>query len=114
DLGDLLGGYIRNCILLPPALHTWRVEPAWGGVITERTMRTVDAIRFLLGDEVRSVQAAAGPDIQGTGAIEDAHTLFVMRNQHAVLQAHDSFLLPHAPSRIDVYGTSGSVTVQPW
>lgn len=114
DLGELLGGYIRNCTLLPPALHTWRVEPAWGGVITERSMRTVDAIRFLLGDEVRSVQAAAGPDLQGTGAIEDAHTLFVMRNNRAVFQSHDSFLLPHAPSRIDIYGTSGSVTVQPW
>lgn len=125
DLGTLVGGYVRNCVLLPPTLHTWRVEPAWGGVLFDRTLRTVDLLHFLLQQEVASVMAQSGPRMfsselveehtPGMGApIEDAHTIVTMRGGGATFHLHDSYLLPHAPSRIDLFGSSSSVTIMPW
>jgi 1,5-anhydro-D-fructose reductase (1,5-anhydro-D-mannitol-forming) len=125
DLGTVIGGYIRNCVLLPPALQTWRVEPAWGGILFDRTLRTVDLLRFLLQGEIASVQARsglrmfsgeepAGEDLERASTIEDAHCIVTMKPGGATFHLHDSYLLPHAPSRIDLFGASGSVTIMPW
>lgn len=120
DLGTIVGGYIRNCVLLPPALQTWRIENAWGGVLFDRTLRSVDLLRFLLREEIRSVTAVAGPATFGgedrarTAPLEDAHTIATMRVSGATFHLHDSYLLPHAPSRVDLFGASGSVTIMPW
>lgn len=124
DLGTILGGYIRNCVLLPPELHTWRVEPAWGGILFDRTLRTVDLLRFLLQAEFASVLAQSGPRMfssnstsggeHGLAPIEDAHAIATMKGSGATFHLHDSYLLPHAPSRVDLFGASGSVTIMPW
>lgn len=117
DLGTIQGGYVRNCVLLPPALHTWRIESAWGGILFDRTLRTIDLVRFLLGDEIDNVQATTGKGLFATtesSAVEDLHSLFTMKSSGAVIQTHDSYLLPHAPSRIDLLGATGSVTIMPW
>jgi len=124
DLGTIVGGYIRNCVLLPPELHTWRVEPAWGGILFDRTLRTVDLLRFLLQEEIASVVARSGPrmfssepssgDAELVSPIEDAHAIVAMKTSGATFHLHDSYLLPHAPSRIDLFGANGSVTIMPW
>ncbi len=117
DFGTILGGYVRNCVLLPPALHTWRIESAWGGILFDRTLRTIDLVRFLLADEISSVQSTKGKALFESSegnAVEDLHSFLTMQRSGAVIQAHDSYLLPHAPSRIDLYGATGSVTVMPW
>lgn len=122
DLGTIVGGYVRNCVLLPTALHTWRVEPAWGGVLFDRTLRTIDLLRFLLGKEIASVLAVSGPrmfsnegrESSARDPVEDAHTIATMQGSGATFHLHDSYLLPHAPSRVDLFGASGSVTIMPW
>lgn len=117
DFGTILGGFVRNCVLLPPALHTWRIESAWGGILFDRTLRTIDLVRFLLAEDVAAIQSTRGKalfDSAQGNAVEDLHTFLTMRQSGAVIQAHDSYLLPHAPSRIDLYGATGAVTIMPW
>lgn len=125
DLGDLVGGYVRNSLLLPIAQQSWRVEAAWGGVLNDRTLRTIDALRFVCRDEVARVTAAAGPHILGQAsrggeaaadryAVEDLHALVTLQRSGAAVNVHDSFLVPHAPARIDLFGSSGAATLLPW
>lgn len=125
DLGDLAGGVVRNALLLPISQQSWRIEPAWGGALLERTLRTVDAVRFLCGEPVARVSAAAGPAVladpqappdldTGLVALEDVHARLTLENSGAVFATHDSYLVPHAPPRIDLYGSAGAATILPW
>ena len=118
ELGDLVAALVRNVTLLPPSQQTWRVDAASGGVLFERALRTVDMVRFIFGEEIGRVTAFAGPDVLGHGkgsaaAVEDLHTLLQLRSSGAVIQAHTSYLAPHAPSRIDVEGSAAACTVSP-
>lgn len=125
ELGDLVGGSVHNAILLPVHQQSWRVEAAWGGVMIERTLRTVDAVRFLAGDEIAQASAIAGADVFGQGErrqtspgarrhFDDLHALLKLERSEAVFGTHDSFLIPHAPTRIDIYGSAGSAAIVPW
>lgn len=113
DLGDLLGAHLRNVTLLPPSQQTWRVDPAWGGVLFDRALRSVDLVRFVFGEEIGRVTALAGPDVLGHGALEDLHALLTLRSSGAIVHAHSSFLAPHIPSRLDVDGSAAACTVTP-
>lgn len=132
-LGDLVGGAVRNTTLLPTAQQGWRVEPAWGGVALDRTMRTVDAVRFLTGEAAVVLGAAAGPRAfgsdetttvraveqphpprQGTVAVEVLHGLLQLPRSGAVINTFDAYLAPHVQPRIEIYGSSGAAALQPW
>ncbi len=121
DLGSPIGGMVRNTLLLPPAQQTWRVDASYGGILLDRTLRTVDAVRFLFGGEIARVAAAAGPHALGPSAaerraqaVEDLHSLLTLDGTGAVVQAHDSYLAPHAPPQIVLFGASRSAAVLPW
>lgn len=132
-LGDLVGGSVRNAILLPTSQQGWRVDPAWGGIALDRTLRTVDAIRFLTGERVRVVGAAAGPRAlgeegaaltrgetgspagrKGAAAVETLHGQLGLSPSGAVVDTFDAWLVPHVQPRIEIYGSTGSATLQPW
>ncbi len=134
-LGDLVGGIVRNTTLLPVAQQSWRVDPQWGGIALDRTLRTVDAIRFLTGDEAHVTAATRGPRAFGHDeppaqgapwaagdhrpratptAIESLHGLFTLNRTGAAFSTMDSYLLPHVPARIELYGSAGSAALDPW
>ena len=67
-IGDLLGGRIDNTVLLETSMHTWRLRGNGGGVILNRMMHDIDALRFLLRDEVHSVQARSTQQLLRQGS----------------------------------------------
>jgi 1,5-anhydro-D-fructose reductase (1,5-anhydro-D-mannitol-forming) len=104
-IGDVLAARAFHAISLPEHLHTWRVSraEAGGGVIFDITVHDTDVLRFLLGREVLEVVALT------IGGIEDS-VMGVMRFEGDVLASfHDSFVIGHAGTGLEVHGTTGSL-----
>lgn len=117
-IGELLGGRIDNLTLLATEQQSWRLQPEGGGVLLDRSVHDVDLLRYLLNEEIAEVQAVESLRIFGqgraAGAEEDVHLLLRLARSGAVIHAHDSFLLPHAESRIELYGAHGSLLAHGW
>ncbi len=115
-LGDLLGIEISNLALLPLAQQTWRLQPDGGGVGFERTLQSLDALTFLLRDQVVEVTARQGQRILGDNAsvMEELFTLARLRSYPFQAQLHDALLVPHASERVDIHGSRGSLTIHHW
>ncbi len=114
ELGELAALHIYQLEGLPPAQQTWRVAPAGSGLLFERTLRTIDTARFVSGDEVQALQAAAGPPAHSGDVVDDLHALFVLRASRAVVHVHDSWNMGRAPSRIEAACTAGSALLLEW
>lgn len=108
-IGDVLGGRISNTELLPFALHTWRLRPNGGGVILDRTIHDVDLVRWLLDDEVAQVSALASRQTLGTAVEDDVVVNLQLVKSGVLVQTHDSFVVPHQSSSVEIYGTSGTL-----
>jgi 1,5-anhydro-D-fructose reductase (1,5-anhydro-D-mannitol-forming) len=115
-LGDLLGIEISNLALLPLAQQTWRLQPDGGGVGFERTLQSLDALTFLLRDQVFEVNARQGQRILGDDAMvmEELFTLARLRRHPFRAQLHDALLVPHASERVDIHGSHASMTIHHW
>lgn len=114
ELGELAALHIYQLEGLPPAQQTWRVAPAGGGLLFERTLRTIDTARFVSGDEVQALQAAAGPPAHSGDVVDDLHALLVLRRGRAIVHLHDSWNMGRAPSRIEAACTAGSALLVDW
>jgi predicted dehydrogenase len=104
------------------------VDPAWGGVALDRTLRTVDTLRFLTGEDLQAVGAATGPRALGSAAtpapgsavppaqtaVEALQGFLQLPRSRAVFSTFDAYLVPHVPPRIEVYGTVASAALVPW
>ncbi|GIV78750.1 MAG: 1,5-anhydro-D-fructose reductase [Litorilinea sp.] len=108
-IGDPLGGRIRNSRLLPPDLQSWRLEPNGGGVILDRTLHDLDLLRFLFRDEIDQVQAISTQQLLGQKVPEEVLTTVHLRRHGLFVQLHDSFLVPHLPTCVEIYGSTGSL-----
>lgn len=106
DIGDILGGRIRNAVLLGIPQQTWRLQSMGGGVLLDRTLHSLDLLRFLCADEIAEVSAMAGRNILGREVEEEVFTNVRMRRSGAVFHLHDSFILPHAPTSVEIYGSA--------
>jgi 1,5-anhydro-D-fructose reductase (1,5-anhydro-D-mannitol-forming) len=106
-VGDLLGGRISNSVLLPTAMQTWRLRPGGGGVILDRLAHSADLLRYLVRDEIIAVQSAGAQQILGSQVEEDVVSHVTLRRGGVVFQLHDSFILPHTPSSVELYGSAG-------
>lgn len=114
-IGDLLGGRISNAIALRPALQTWRLRPGGGGVLLDRTLHSVDLIRYLLRDEAAAIHALSTQQILagGESAVEeDVVSHLTLRRSGLVFQLHDSFLVPHTPTAVEIYGSAGMLVAR--
>jgi 1,5-anhydro-D-fructose reductase (1,5-anhydro-D-mannitol-forming) len=124
-IGDLLGGRVSNAIALRPALQTWRLRPGGGGVLFDRTLHSVDLVRYLLRDEAAAIHSLStqhilgGEDGKGNegGAIaeavdEDVVSHLVLRRSGLVFQLHDSFLVPHTPTTVEIHGSAGTLVAR--
>jgi len=116
-IGDILGGRISNATLLQTQFQTWRLQANGGGVVFDRTIHALDLIRFLLVDEIAQVSAISAQQILGElpadGAEplveEDVLTVVRTARRNVTLQLHDSFVIPHNQTSVEIYGSSGAL-----
>lgn len=111
-IGDVVGGRVSNTIALRPALQTWRLRPDGGGVILDRTLHSVDLIRYLLRDEAADVYARSTHQVLGDDVEEDVVSHLVLRRSGLVFQLHDSFLVPHTPTTVEIHGSAGALVAR--
>ncbi|CAN5625160.1 Gfo/Idh/MocA family oxidoreductase [soil metagenome] len=119
-IGDVLGGRISNTTLLPPQFQTWRLQGNGGGVLFDRTIHSLDLLRFLLDDEITEVMAVSGQQFLSEQATmrspvlveEDVLSTVRMAHRNLTFQLHDSFVVPHLPTSVEIYGTAGTLVAR--
>lgn len=105
-LGDLVGARLQNALLLPVAQQTWRLQPVGGGVLFDRSMHSIDLLRFVFSDEIAEVAAATTQRILGFTVEEDVVMTVRLRRSNLLVQVHDSFITPHIPTALEIYGSA--------
>jgi 1,5-anhydro-D-fructose reductase (1,5-anhydro-D-mannitol-forming) len=110
-IGEVRSARVFHANSLLPELRTWRLNrpDAGGGVVLDLTVHDADTIRFLLRDDIVEVVAATASDELGKGVVEDS-AMGVLRTARGVLVSfHDSFTVPHAPTGVEIFGTTGAL-----
>lgn len=110
-IGELLGGRIQNTVYLPPEQHTWRIQANGGGVIWDRTLHDLDLVQYLLHRPVREVYAHNALNLLAA-EVEDDIVAYVVTTDGLMTQLHDSFVLPHAPATVELFGANGTLTAR--
>jgi len=116
-IGDLLGGRIHNMRLLHPHQQTWRLKHNGGGVLLSQTIHDIDILRYLLRDEITEIFATQTAPIWGevgSGVEENILAIVHLQRTRLAIQLHDSFLTPHQPTLIEIYGSIATLQVQHW
>jgi 1,5-anhydro-D-fructose reductase (1,5-anhydro-D-mannitol-forming) len=116
-IGDLLGGRISNTRLLPAQQQTWRLKPKGGGVLFSQTIHDIDILRYLLQDEVATIFATRTSPIlsESESSVEENVLATVhMQRTRIALQLHDSFIMPHQPTLLELYGSTAVLQVRHW
>lgn len=116
-IGDLLGARVVNTRLLQPAQQTWRLKRNGGGVLLSQTTHAIDTLRYLLQDEVDELFATQTPAIlseESNGVEENILAHIRLRRSRLAVQLHDSFLIPHQPTLIELYGSTGILQIPHW
>ncbi len=108
-VGDPLGGHVRNTVLLAPKEQTWRLQLNGGGVVVDRTLHDVDLLRFLFSAEIASVYAVSTQRVWGQAVEEDILCQVRLAPAGPTVQLHDSFVVPHVATRLEIYGSSGAL-----
>jgi 1,5-anhydro-D-fructose reductase (1,5-anhydro-D-mannitol-forming) len=112
-IGELLGGEIRHSSPLRHEQHTWRLEREGGGALLVRTLLSADVVQFLLHRSVRTVAALTGTPLRA-GQVEEEIFGHFGCTGGLVVRFHDSFLLPHVPPLLELYGATGTLRLQHW
>src|SRR3982074_1636290 len=110
-IGKPLFARVFHAVYLPPHLQGWRIKTprAGGGVILDITVHDADTLRFVLGDETRSVSAMVSRAGMGEAGLEDG-VMGVVRFAGGVLaQFHDAFTTRYATTGFEVHGDKGSL-----
>jgi 1,5-anhydro-D-fructose reductase (1,5-anhydro-D-mannitol-forming) len=108
--GDILGGRVQNTLLLGLPQQTWRLRALGGGVLFDRSLHSLDLLRFLCADEIAEVFAVEGKRIWGAEVEEDVVMIVRMARRGVSFTVHDSFIIPHTPTSIEVYGAQSTLT----
>ena len=111
-IGVLLGGRVSHTGLLPTNRQSWRLRSQGGGVLLDRTAHTVDLMRFLLRDEVETAYAVSTQQVLGDEVEEDILSIFTFRRTGLSIQTHDSFVVAHMPTSVELYGSTGALVVR--
>lgn len=112
-IGRVLSVRVFHAVHLPEHLRGWRLDSpsAGGGVIADLTVHNADTVRFLLGEDPKSVTAEMAATGMGRGVEDSAMSIWAMPSG-AMVFSHDSFNHPHASSGVEVHGTEGSILAQ--
>lgn len=110
-IGEILSARIFHAIYLPENLQGWRInkQSAGGGVILDITVHDVDTMRFILNDEVESVIATSTAQGMAQHGLADSVMGVMHFKSGTLVQFHDSFTTAHAPTGIEIHGTTGSL-----
>lgn len=108
-IGDVFGATIHNINPLTRGQHTWRLKPRGGGVIFDRSIHSLDLLRFLFHDEIDTLTAFGAEQAWGDGVFDDVITNVRLRRRGILVQVRDSYIVPHARDRVELYGTSGTL-----
>ena len=110
-LGTPLAAHTSAAFLLPEQLRTWRLSgAAGGGAALDLLVHDADTLRFVLADEIVSVQAATPSRGEEEGDRSEeviAGTLSMARGPVASFLC--SFATPHGGSNLDVFGESAAL-----
>jgi 1,5-anhydro-D-fructose reductase (1,5-anhydro-D-mannitol-forming) len=110
-IGEVRSARVFHANSLPSELRTWRLTrpEAGGGAVLDLTVHDADTIRFLLRDEIVEVVAATASDDLGNGIVEDSAMGVLRTARGALVSFHDSFTVPHAPTGVEIFGTTGAI-----
>lgn len=109
-IGDVVALRIFHAVQLPASLQTWRINKpqAGGGVILDIVVHDADTVRFLLGEDPVDVMACAQQNGMASG-VEDGSMTIMRMPGGALVQTHESFVVPFAGTGLEVHGTQGSI-----
>jgi 1,5-anhydro-D-fructose reductase (1,5-anhydro-D-mannitol-forming) len=109
-VGDVRAVRVHHAVQLPQRLAGWRIDdPVGGGVVLDVTVHDVDAVRFLLDDEVAEVTAFTANQGLGKAGIEDSVMGVLRMESGRLVSFHDAYTVPHAGTGIELHGTLGSL-----
>jgi len=110
-IGTNLSARIQNAIELTERLRTWRLRQpgAGGGVIFDLAVHDIDALRFILGRELRQVTALSVTQRLGGAEVEDAVVSAQIWDGDVVVAAHEAYTVPATHTVIEVHGSEGSI-----
>jgi len=109
-IGDVVAMRIFHAVHLPENLQTWRINKpqAGGGVILDIVVHDADTVRYLLGEDPIDVMAYQQHAGMGQ-SIEDGAMVMMRMPSGALVQSHESFVVPYAGTGLEVHGTKGSI-----
>ena len=109
-IGDVVAMRIFHAVHLPENLQTWRINKpqAGGGVILDIVVHDADTVRFILGEDPIDVMAYEQHAGMGE-SIEDGSMVMMRMPSGALVQSHESFVVPFAGTGLEVHGTKGSI-----
>ncbi|MFN3979872.1 MAG: Gfo/Idh/MocA family protein [Caldilinea sp.] len=107
-IGEVLGVRIDNMLPLPLDRQTWRIQQPFGGVLWDRLLHDADLLTFLLLNQPAEIQSHSLQTLLGSECEEDVLHMIRLRSGLPAI-VHDSFVLPHAPVSIIIYGGAGSL-----
>jgi 1,5-anhydro-D-fructose reductase (1,5-anhydro-D-mannitol-forming) len=112
EVGAPTAARVSFTTLLPEDLRSWRLgqHSDGGGVILDLAVHDVDALRFILGDEVEEVIAFASGAGTSSGCRAEDNSMALLRFKAGTLAVlHDSFTLPHSETAVEIHGSAGTI-----
>ncbi|MGN9847350.1 Gfo/Idh/MocA family protein [Nonomuraea sp. H19] len=109
-IGRPLAVRVSHAVSLPRRLHGWRLGDRPGaGVILDITCHDASVVNPLL--DRPAVDAVALPARQGPwqAGSEDAVVAAIRYRDDVLVQTHDAFTVPFAPTGLEVHGDEGSI-----
>ena len=109
-VGRILAVRVFHAVMLPERLRGWRLEGrAGGGVTLDITCHDASVLNPLLGALPTDVVALAASQGPWGSAAEDAVMSTLRYADGTLVQTHDAFTIPYAPTGLQVLGSVGSI-----
>lgn len=110
-IGRPLFAKVAHAVYLPPFLQSWRLtNPEKGaGVTLDITTHDADTLRYLLGENPKSVMAITQTGTLAKGDVEDGVMTLIEFDSGLVAQTHDAFTTKYATTGLEIHGTEGSL-----
>ena len=110
-IGRPLFAKVAHARFLPPFLQTWRLtNPEKGaGVVLDITTHDTDSLRFVLGENPKTIMAMTQTGTLAEGQVEDGVMTLIEFESGLVAQTHDAFTTKFASTAMEIHGTEGSL-----
>lgn len=110
-LGRVHGVQVSHAVYLPPHLQGWRLDApdAGGGVVLDILVHNTDLLRFLLQSDPLHISTHTLQAGLAQGAVEDSAMSVIGFADGTLAMTHESFVAPHAVTRLHVLGTEGNL-----